>query len=280
MALVQAVEDGKVVSNTSSSESTKANNNDLGYDQFLQLLCAEMQYQDPLEPTSNTEYVAQLATFSQMEAMLNMQNSIESSNANALVGKYVIVKTTSTSTGETTAVAGFVDYVQYENGKQYLSINGSLYSVDDLYEVADESYMEAVTLAEAFSASVSKLPAADKLTLAYEEDVENLVAVYNEMTSYQRSYIDKDVSAKFLEIAGTMKGMVFEDELSKLPAVEEITLEDKAAVESLRKYYDSLSTYEKGFISEEAYKQLETYEEKLTSLSSGESTDTDNTTTE
>ncbi|WP_082223751.1 flagellar hook capping FlgD N-terminal domain-containing protein [Lachnobacterium bovis] len=26
-----------------------------------------MQYQDPLEPTSNTEYVAQLATFSQLE---------------------------------------------------------------------------------------------------------------------------------------------------------------------------------------------------------------------
>ena len=109
MALVQAVEDGKIVSNTSSSEDTKASNNDLGYDQFLQLLCAEMQYQDPLEPTSNTEYVAQLATFSQMEAMLNMQNSIESSNANALVGKYVIGKTKSTSTGETTSVAGFVD---------------------------------------------------------------------------------------------------------------------------------------------------------------------------
>ena len=45
MALVQAVEDGKIVSNTSSSEDTKASNNDLGYDQFLQLLCAEMQYQ-------------------------------------------------------------------------------------------------------------------------------------------------------------------------------------------------------------------------------------------
>ena len=61
-----------------------------------------MQYQDPLEPTSNTEYVAQLATFSQMEATLGMQSTIESSNANALVGKYVIIKTTS-STGETTA---------------------------------------------------------------------------------------------------------------------------------------------------------------------------------
>lgn len=208
MALVQAVEDGKIVSNTSSSEDTKASNNDLGYDQFLQLLCAEMQYQDPLEPTSNTEYVAQLATFSQMEAMLNMQNSIESSNANALVGKYVIVKTTSTSTGETTAVAGFVDYVQYENGKQYLSINGSLYSIDDLYEVADTEYMEAVALGEAFTASVAKLPDADKLTLAWKEDVENPSTVYDSFSSYQKSYISKDTLTKFQELVATMKELV------------------------------------------------------------------------
>lgn len=208
MALVQAVEDGKIVSNTSSSEDTKASNNDLGYNQFLQLLCAEMQYQDPLEPTSNTEYVAQLATFSQMEAMLNMQNSIESSNANALVGKYVIVKTTSTSTGETTAVAGFVDYVQYENGKQYLSINGSLYSIDDLYEVADTEYMEAVALGEAFTASVAKLPDADKLTLAWKEDVENLSTVYDSFSSYQKSYISKDTLTKFQELVATMKELV------------------------------------------------------------------------
>lgn len=271
MALIQSVEDGKIISDKTTSQETKPNNNDLGYDQFLQLLCAEMQYQDPLEPTSNTEYVAQLATFSQMEAMLNMQNSIESSKTNALVGKYVIVKTTSETTGETTAVAGFVDYVQYENGKQYLCINGSLYSADDLYEVADEAYMEAVALAEAFSASVSKLPSADKLTLAYEEDVENLIAVYNEMTSYQKSYIDKEVSDKFMEVAGTMKGMVFADELSKLPAVEEITLENKKAIEGLRKYYDGLSAYEKGFVGKEAYEKLEAYEKKLASL------DTDST---
>ena len=208
MALVASVEDGKVVSNTSSTETTTASNNDLGYDQFLQLLCAEMQYQDPLEPTSNTEYVAQLATFSQMEAMLSMQNTIESSNANSLVGKYVIVKSTSSSTGETTAVAGFVDYVQYENGKQYLSINGSLYSIDDLYEVADTDYMEAVALAEAFSVSVNNLPDADKLTLAWQEDVENLSTVYDSLTSYQKSYISSDALTKFKELVAAMKELV------------------------------------------------------------------------
>lgn len=207
MALVASVENGKVISST-SSETTTSTNNDLGYDQFLQLLCAEMQYQDPLEPTSNTEYVAQLATFSQMEATLNMQQTLESDNANSLVGQYVIVKSTSTATGETTAVAGFVNYVQYENGSPYLSINGGLYSAEDVYEVADVEYMEATALAEAFKASVEKLPSTDKLTLAWQEDVENLAAVYESLTSYQQSYIDDDTMTKFKALVTEMNTLI------------------------------------------------------------------------
>ena len=47
------VENGKVKT-TTSKKSDESNNGTMGYDQFLTLLCAEMQYQDPLEPTSNT----------------------------------------------------------------------------------------------------------------------------------------------------------------------------------------------------------------------------------
>ena len=118
-----------------------------------------------LEPTSNTEYVAQLATFSQMEAMLNMQNTIASSNANALVGKYVEIHSTSETTGETFVTEGFVDLVQYMDGKQFLSVNGKLYPVSDVYKVADQVYIEAITLAQSFMDAVAKLPDADKLTL-------------------------------------------------------------------------------------------------------------------
>ena len=39
------------------TSSAKASGSNLGYDDFLKLLSAEMQYQDPLEPTSNTDYV-------------------------------------------------------------------------------------------------------------------------------------------------------------------------------------------------------------------------------
>ena len=208
MALVAPVENGKIIKNSSSAEETKSNGNDLGYDQFLQVLCAEMQYQDPLEPTSNTEYVAQLATFSQMESMLNMQNTMERSSANELVGKYVIVNATSSVTGETTAIDGFVDFIHFENGKQYMSINGSLYSVDDLYEIVDPEYMEAVSLADAFAATVSNLPDVEDLTIAWQEDVENLEAVYNGLNSYQQSYISKDTLTKYRELVAQMKILV------------------------------------------------------------------------
>ena len=89
-----------------------------------------MQYQDPLEPTSNTEYVAQLATFSQLEAMLGMQDTQKNEMANNLVGKYVILKVSDETTGKTSYVDGKVDYVMYqEDGSQMLSVNNKLYSM-------------------------------------------------------------------------------------------------------------------------------------------------------
>ncbi|MBP3488292.1 MAG: flagellar hook capping protein [Roseburia sp.] len=265
MALIQPVENGKIPT-TEEEEKTTSAGNDLGYDEFLQLLCAEMQYQDPLEPTSNTEYVAQLATFSQMESMLNMQNSIESSKANDLVGKYVIVKTTSPTTGDTEAVAGFVDYVEYENNQKYLYINGTRYSLDDVYQVADTEYMEAISLAEAFAASVAKFPDADELTLAYQEDFSNLYAVYDSLTTYQKTYIDEETMTKFEQLDGTMAGLVFGSTVLSLPEVDELTLNDKTGVESLRKYYESLTTFEKGYISEDHYNKLVALESKLAEL--------------
>ena len=43
---------------TSASEKKTTGNSSLDKESFLKLLVAQMQYQDPLEPTENTEYIS------------------------------------------------------------------------------------------------------------------------------------------------------------------------------------------------------------------------------
>lgn len=199
MGIIQEVQNGQIVESTTTSSSSAQKSNDLGYDQFLQILCAEMQYQDPLEPTSNTDYIAQLATFTQVESMLNMQNTMTASEANSLVGKYVIMKVTSSTTGEVNYAAGNVDYVLHQNGKTYLSIGDKLYNIDDLDTVADTDYMEAVSLAEEFKLAVSQLPSVNEITLADGERIQTIAKGYNSLTEYQKGFIAEDVLKSFTE---------------------------------------------------------------------------------
>lgn len=56
--------------------TTKAND-ELGKDAFLQLLVAQMKYQDPLNPQDNSEYIAELANFSALEQMTNVNTNLE-----------------------------------------------------------------------------------------------------------------------------------------------------------------------------------------------------------
>lgn len=128
--------------NSTSKASTKGNGS-LDKDAFLQLLVAEMSNQDPLEPSSNTEYVAQLATFSQVEELQNVGNSISQSQASSLIGKVVIMNTLN-STGQNSYIDGVVQRVLVKDGTTYLGVNDSLYDINDLYSVVDEDYFKQV----------------------------------------------------------------------------------------------------------------------------------------
>ena len=137
MSSIAQVKDGQILESVSNLQrETKTSNSSLDKDAFLQLLVAQMKYQDPLEPTSNTEYISQLATFSELEEMQNLTSGMTLQRASSLVGQYVFMKVTDSS-GNTTYPEGFVDYVVYENNKAYLSIDETLYSIDDLDTVAD-----------------------------------------------------------------------------------------------------------------------------------------------
>lgn len=164
----------------------------LDKDAFLQLLVTQMQYQDPLEPTDNTEYISQLATFSSLEEMQNMSASMDMQRASGLVGQYVFMEETSPTTGKTTQIEGTVDYVTFQGNKTYLSIDGVLHDFEDLKTVADADYTLGVKLADSIVAYINKLPNVNRLTTDDIEDVEKLVEAYSSMTTYQKTFLSKD----------------------------------------------------------------------------------------
>jgi len=69
-----------VATNSDGTNKTTGTEQSLGKDDFLQLLVTKMQYQDPLNPMSDEDYIAQLAQFSSLEQMANIANGIETSN--------------------------------------------------------------------------------------------------------------------------------------------------------------------------------------------------------
>ncbi|MCR5154565.1 MAG: hypothetical protein K6B75_06950 [Lachnospiraceae bacterium] len=142
--LIQKVVDGKIpentaVSSTKEEEQTKGTTN-LGKDAFLQLLVAEMQNQDPLEPTTNTEWISQLATFSQLEELQTLSSTTEKSQMFSLIGKNVIISTQDVN-GNTTLKSGIVDFISTSGKEPKFSVNGSLYSMENLYSVVDSDYL-------------------------------------------------------------------------------------------------------------------------------------------
>ena len=85
------------------------------YDAFLQLLVAEMQNQDPTKPMESTEYVAQLASFSNVEQQIqtnekldNLLNSSFIASAGSLIGR--------TITSADGATSGEIVQVKVVNG--------------------------------------------------------------------------------------------------------------------------------------------------------------------
>ncbi len=214
-AVVDGVLQQKV--NETKEEKKKAGKTDtstLDKDAFLQLLVAQMKYQDPLEPTSNTEYISQYATFSELEQMQNMSNTMELTRAANLVGQTVSVESVD-SNGKATSDMGVVDYISYENGKAMVWVNGNSYSLDEVVEIADAEYVEAYSMAVTVKTAIDRLPTLPNLTISNREAVESIKKTYDSMNDYQKSFIASELKEKIDEYVTKMDELIKLEELSK-----------------------------------------------------------------
>jgi flagellar basal-body rod modification protein FlgD len=113
-------------------------NNTLGKDDFLKLLIIQLENQDPTRPVDDKEFIAQLAQFSSLEQMTEMNSTLLKLIANyktdmsySLLGKQVDVL--DKTTGE--PVSGVVTEITFSEGGPQISFNGLSYSINDVIRV-------------------------------------------------------------------------------------------------------------------------------------------------
>lgn len=163
------------------TSTTTSSSDGMDKDAFLNILVTQMQYQDPLEPTTNEDFLAQMAQFSSLEQMQNLNTSFAMQQAYELVGKSVIGLSVNSVTSESTYVEGTVESVTLKNGETYLSVDG----VDVL--LADvEAVINNTTSSEDLTTAISEINASlteIKETLATLTDAEASETTTDEATT-------------------------------------------------------------------------------------------------
>ena len=112
----------------------------LGQDEFLQLLVTQMRNQDPMKPMSDTEFIAQMAQFSNLEQTKEMGGDIAKlrqstafNQATALMGKQVRLLS-----GESTFTKGIVTDLTVKDGEVSRIVNGKTYELGQVVSVNSE----------------------------------------------------------------------------------------------------------------------------------------------
>jgi flagellar basal-body rod modification protein FlgD len=116
------------LANTTPATTSVTRTDQMDKDVFLQLLVAQMRYQDPSNPTSTTEFMSQTATFTQVEKLeqlasqnaelLTLQRSL---SAGALVGHDV-----SYTAEDGTTVSGTVSSVRFPSDEEPAAVVGGV----------------------------------------------------------------------------------------------------------------------------------------------------------
>jgi flagellar basal-body rod modification protein FlgD len=102
---------------------------ELGQDDFLKLLTVQLSQQDPMNPVSDTDFIAQMAQFSSLSQTNKLVSEMGFMRADAqmqaatnLIGKQVTL-----DLGDDGTVVGPVDSIEADNSTIYVNVNGGRY---------------------------------------------------------------------------------------------------------------------------------------------------------
>lgn len=125
------------------SKFKDATENMVNSDTFLSLLVAEMTNQDPMEPTSNTEFVTQMAQFTSLQYSKDSATYSQSNYASSLVGKTV---TASKMDGSKQITKTGVVQSVMKNGDSYtLKIDGVSFELKNITSISETTSADSNT---------------------------------------------------------------------------------------------------------------------------------------
>jgi flagellar basal-body rod modification protein FlgD len=126
-------------SNNSTSPTSTVPSQQLGEGDFMSLLMAQMKNQDPMSPMSNTDFVAQLAQFSQLNGITELNTSINNmmlmqglTEGTNLIGKTVAYHQDAAGTSTATGKVGSVTVV---SGEIQLVVDGKQVGLSQVSDV-------------------------------------------------------------------------------------------------------------------------------------------------
>ncbi|HHY23636.1 MAG TPA: hypothetical protein GX527_05275 [Clostridiaceae bacterium] len=126
------------MSDTSKSKNKGRNIGELGKEDFLNLLVTQLKHQDPLNPIEDKEFIAQMAQFSSLEQMFNLNSNISSMKAFNLIGKKATAEIVDDATGVLKTITGEVEKVKLNGSKSYIIINDIDIPVDKITDIETE----------------------------------------------------------------------------------------------------------------------------------------------
>ncbi len=106
------------------------NDDRMGRDEFTKILITQLQYQDPLDPMDDREFIVQLTQFSMLEQLHNLTDAKQQSSVMSLLGKQV-----AGTDEDGNWVEGTVSGIKNFNGTPALEVDGKLIEMKHVEEV-------------------------------------------------------------------------------------------------------------------------------------------------
>lgn len=123
-----------------NAEKTVTGTTELGQDAFLQLLMTQLKYQDPMNPMSNQEFLAQQAQFTQISELQKLNKSMNNSNqmmqASSLIGKTVTLPNPDRPTEN---IEGRVSEAKFNENGASIVIDGKDYPMESVISIKENS---------------------------------------------------------------------------------------------------------------------------------------------